>query len=114
MRIRIKITLSILLFFLILFIGLNVPVVAFSTWQECDNLGCSTHTAYESYLQQQYGCSAPFSDCIGSHSVETMSLSTLTLHAGESATASLAATSRLQFTLNNPGSPTYTTALTLS
>jgi flagellin-like protein len=46
--------------------------------------------------------------------VKTVTLSSATLYGGVSATAASAATSSLVFALNNPGSATYVTSLTLS
>jgi len=46
--------------------------------------------------------------------VKTVTLSSATLYGGVSATTTAAATSSLVFALNNPGSATYVTTLTLS
>jgi hypothetical protein len=117
MRKRSKIILSILVFWFVLFIAVNLPVEVTSTWQECDysptTYNCFTRTGYESYLRQQYGCNDWFSPCDGG-SVKTVALSSATLYAGQSATNSTPATSKLTFALDNPGSTTHISSLILS
>ena len=117
MKKRSKIILSLLVLSLAVFIGVNVPIIAYGTWQECDysptTYNCFTRTGYESYLFQQIGWNDPFAGCCD-NSVKTVTLSSAALFSGELATSSLPASSKLVFALNNPGATTYISSLTLS
>lgn len=101
-----------------IFIGINLPIIPSGTWQKCDysltSYHCFTRTGYESYLFQQYEWNDPFWPGCCDNSVKTVTLSSATLYSGNVATASSGATAKLFFSLDNPGSRTYITSLTLS
>jgi hypothetical protein len=108
----IKIVLSLFIFLLALAIGLNVPIIASGTQQECNNLtgSCSTPEVYLSFMEKYYPCDVYV--CTGT--VDTVTLAMAYLYSGSLANSTSGATAYLYFSLNNPKSTTYITSLTLS
>src|ERR1700730_5209394 len=94
MRRKSKIVLSLFALLFVLFITVNLPVIAYGY----DT--CSGQTEYESYMDYQYPC---FFGCsFYSNPPLTVTLSSVSLYSGITATSSLATTSSLVISLKNP------------
>ena len=94
MRRKGKIILSVLLSFFILFIIINLPIVAYGYNT------CTGQTEYESYMAYHYPCFPECTFCCAT--IDPVALSSVSLYAGETATNSLPATAKIIIVLNNP------------
>jgi hypothetical protein len=109
MRTKGKAVLSFFLALLILIISVNLPVVAYTDY--------NCQTQYESFVNYAFPCGflawlEGGLVCLYAGNVQTITLSSATLYAGYSATASSNATSSFKFSLNNPQcTPAHITSL---
>jgi len=99
-----KIILSAFIFLLLLYFGMNLPLIAdgYNT--------CTGQTEYESYMSYQFPC---WFGCSYYSSIETVTLVNGTLYGGVAANSSSGATAMLRIVVENPCVATYVTSLSL-
>lgn len=108
-----KIVICLVLLMFLVPIVVNAPLIpspnGYTT--TCNSKGCTNSPIYESILETYAPC---LFGCLSTSSVQTVTLSSMVLYRGVTANASTKATSSLEFSLNNPGSATTITSITLT